>query len=163
VWSGPATFEVNGLHLKGGDNAEFDMSIDSVKGDASYSKLNMQVRKDVEDKTDLALQKSMPKDPKPDPAQMQSMMTSVVNSLQNYIDGMGSNFKISGIAIKVMPGMAPGQATPPKPIDIRLGSVSWGFDLAGLQQDKGNVSLKFGMDGLNVSDMDPGTASIVPT
>jgi hypothetical protein len=163
VWSGPATFEVNGLHLKGGDNAEFDMSIDSVKGDASYSKLNMQVRKDVEDKTDQALQKNMPKDPKPDPAQMQSMMTSVVNSLQNYIDGMGSNFKISGITLKVMPGPATGQATPPKPIDIRLGSVSWGFDLAGLQQEKGNISVKFGMDGLNVSDMDPGTASIVPT
>ncbi len=166
IWSGPATFEMTGLHLAGGSKGEFDMTVDSIKGDASYTKLNMQVRKDVEEKTAATIHQNVAKDPaaKPDPAQMQSMFTSIVDSLQSYIDGMGSQFKISGIAIKVNPG-APkdANATAEKPLDIRLGSISWGFDLAGLQQEKGNISLKFGMDGLNVANMDPGTASIVPT
>jgi hypothetical protein len=163
IWSGPANFEMTNLHMTGGDKNEFDLTIDSMKGSATYSKLNLQTRKDVEDKTEQALA-GITKDQKPDPVQMQSMLNSMVSSLQNYIDGMGSSFKVSGVHMKFNPGDTKGpDGKTEKPIDVNLSSVSWEFKMNGLLQEKGNMSLQFGMDGLSVSNMDPGTASIVPT
>lgn len=163
IWSGPANFELTKLHMSAGDKGEVDFAIDSMKGSATYSKLNMQTRKDVEDKTEQALA-GITKDQKPDPVQMQAMLASMVNSLQNYIDGMGSSFKMSGVHIKINPGDIKGaDGKTEKPIDVNLAEVRWEFKMNGMQQEKGSLSFQFGMDGLSVSNMDAGTASIVPT
>jgi hypothetical protein len=163
IWSGPANFELTNLHMTAGDKGEIDFAIDSMKGSASYSKLNMQTRKDMEEKAEQALA-GITKDQKPDPVQMQAMLNSIVSSLQNYLDGMGSAFKLSGVHVKVRPGDEKGpDGKPGKPVDVNLSSMSWEFKMNGMQQEKGSISLQFGMDGLNVSNMDAGTASIVPT
>lgn len=163
IWSGPANFELTNLHMTGGDKAEFDLVVDNMKGSATYSKLNMQTRKDVEDKTQQALS-GIKKDQKPDPVQMQAMLGSIVSSLQNYLDGMGSSFKMTGIHMKINPGDIKGaDGKTEKPIEANLTSVAWDFKMNGMQQEKGNLSFQFGMEGLSVSNMDAGTASIVPT
>lgn len=162
IWSGPANFELSKLHLTGGSKNEFDLNIDNVTGSGTYSKLNMAVRKDVEDKTEQALQGAQ-KQPKPDPAQIQAMLSSVMSSLQNYIDGMGSNFKISGVTLKVVPDAKDEKGQPEKPVDVALNSLSWGFKVDGMQEPKGAVSLTFGMDGLSISNMEASTASMLPT
>ncbi|MEZ0224662.1 MAG: hypothetical protein ACAH83_08925 [Alphaproteobacteria bacterium] len=163
VWSGQQNFEFANLHMTAGDKGEFDFTIDSMKGGQTYSKLNLQTRKDVEDKTEQALA-GIVKDQKPDPVQMQAMLSSVISSLQNYLDGVGSAFKMSGAHMRINPGDAKGaDGKPEKPVDVNLSSASWEFKMNGMQAEKGNLSLQFGMEGLSVSNMDPGTASILPT
>ena len=182
TWSGPNNFAATNVKLHFGEHGGADLSVDTVVAAATTDKMNLKARKDMQDKVianlkdfankpaaPLAPGQAAPASPTLDPALVANMMQSV----QGFVDGMTSKFQIAGVKIHVngeatagtpaANGMPAVPASPAIPFDANLSSLTSGFEVTGLQADKGNTHAQVKLDGLDIKGADPVIAGLIPT
>ena len=181
TWSGPNNFAATNVKLHFGDHGGADMSVDTIVAAATTDKMNLKARKDMQDKViqsikDMDAKPAAPLAPgqaptpaAPDPALVANMLSSV----QGFVDGMTSKFQVAGVKIhfngEATPaqpaanGMPAVEASPAVPFDATLSSLTSGFEVTGLQADKGSTHAQVKLDGLDIKGADPVVAGLIPT
>ncbi|MEZ0261857.1 MAG: hypothetical protein ACAH80_12670 [Alphaproteobacteria bacterium] len=164
-WSGPTEFLISNFKLAGGDKAKLDLTIDKIGAKASVDNMNLQAKKDLQEKVEKLLSDSLANQ-QPNPEQSRSLINNLLASLESYMDGMGSHVGISNLALT----MTPDPATPPgpdgkkeEPLVVKVGSMESGFDVKGMKQPKGNLALKISFAGLSFSDVGLDVPGVIPT
>ncbi|HYD17101.1 MAG TPA: hypothetical protein VEF76_01315 [Patescibacteria group bacterium] len=162
TWSGPYGIGGSGIKLDFKKGTTANIAIGGMKADSSYDKIDLKARKRMQDTVSETLKKGQQAPTSPD--QAGQMMSNVMSNLSGYLDGMGSNLELTDVSV-VMKSETPAQPNMPAPADFKaaLAKLGFVFDVRGMLQDKGTTTVKVMLDGLNVSDTDPGVQGLIPT
>lgn len=171
TWSGPNKFSASDIKLNFTPHGGGNLAIGSITTSAVSDKMNLKARKDLQDK--LLAQMQAQAAPGQTPEQKSAAMSGMMQNVQGFIDSVSSSFEADAIHIHAngeatpaqaaQPGIPARPATPATPFDATLAKLSSGFDLKGLQQEKGSTSLKMHAEGLTVAGVDAVTAGLIPT
>ncbi|MDE1151707.1 MAG: hypothetical protein PW788_04140 [Micavibrio sp.] len=179
TWSGPNTFSAVNVKMHFNEGGGADVAFDSVTAGSASDKLNLQSRKVMQDKVLKALSDASakasadPKAPAANPVTDPALAAAMAASVESFLDGMSSSFEIAnvkihanGMAVPEQPakdGMPAIPGKPAVPFDATLARMSSGFDVSGLQEEKGRAGMKLKLDGLKVAGADPALDGIIPT
>ena len=181
TWSGPNNFAATNVKLHFGDHGGADMSVDTIVAAATTDKMNLKARKDMQDKViqsikDMDAKPAAPLAPGPAPppaAPDPALVAHMLSSVQGFVDGMTSKVQVAGVKIHVNGEATPAQpaangmpaveASPAVPFDATLSSLTSGFEVTGLQADKGSTHAQVKLDGLDIKGADPVVAGLIPT
>lgn len=165
TWSGPTEFLISDLKLGGGDKAKLDISIEKIGAKASVDNMNLQAKKDLQEKVEKLLSDSLANQ-QPDADQSRTLINNLLASLETYMDGMGSHMGVSNLSLTLTPDPAAPAGPDGKkeePLVIKVGGLETGFDVTGMKQPKGKLALKISLSGLSLSDTGLDVPGVVPT
>jgi len=177
TWSGPNTFSAVNVKMHFSEGGGADLAFDSLTAGSTSDKLNLKSRKVMQDKVLKTLEDAAAKAPAapnaPSPAMDPALAAAMAASVESFLDGMSSRFEIAnlkvhanGMAVPEQPaqnGMPAVPAKPAEPFDATLARMTSGFDVSGLQEEKGAADVKLKLDGLTVAGADPALAGLVPS
>lgn len=159
TWSGPKTFEVNGikLSLSGRDNGTFN--IDRVVSTSTYDRMNLKAESDVRRQV-LDMVKG---GTQPTAEAQKALFDQMMQNMNKMGDGITSNSEVSGIKVDVTPGKDPNMPTKDlSPLKLSLEKASTKMVFKGLSSDIGNAGMGLSLNGLNIASADPATAGLIP-
>ncbi len=165
TWSGPTDFLISGFKMSGGDKSKLDINIEKIGAKASVTSMNLQSKKELQDKVEKLLTDSLANQ-QPNAEQSRALVSGLLQSIESYMDGMGSHVGLTNLSLVLTPDPnAPARpdGTKEEPLNVKVGSLESGFDVTGLKQPKGTVAFKISLMGLALSDVGLDVPGVVPT
>ena len=157
TFSGPNTFDLEGLTLEIPSPAKVAMRVEKILADATYDKLNRKPLLDLRKKLQAEGSGT-------DAAQKAAMAEAVISRMQGFMDGLTSTLTLTGLTIagekqKVAKDPTQGNV----PIEIRLDRIVMDYSMQGIQQEKAKASIKLGFSGLKAPAQKPALAAMIPS